>query len=129
MKAQFKNLLKIKFILPLICVSILLNLVLYLNSSTRHNHKKRDVINENDVKNDNDVTATKLYPDWVIANFSRESPFSRTLSRQFPAHSSWTSKEGKSPSGSVWPQPQSQQNDERRVRSSLNFLNKVKVSK
>jgi len=131
--------LKKKTTLFLICILTFLNLALYFKSSTRQDREKLDVIIKNYVKTENDVTIEnyvktendvmiendvktengtkikKLYPDWIVAKFSRESPFSRTLSRQNPPHSAWTPKEGKSPLGSVWPQPQKQQNDENKL--------------
>ena len=153
MKTQLKNLLKKKTTLFLICILTFLNLALYFKSSTRQDREKLDVIIKNYVKTENDVTIEnyvktendvmiendvktengtkikKLYPDWIVAKFSRESPFSRTLSRQNPPHSAWTPKEGKSPLGSVWPQPQKQQNDENKVCVVLKYLNKVMISK
>ena len=118
---------KKKTTLFLICTLTFLNLALYFKYLTRQDREKRDVIIKNYIKTENDVIIEnhvktengtkikKLYPDWIIAKFSRESPFSRTLSRQRPPHGSWTPKEGKLPSGSVWPQPQKQQNDENKV--------------
>ena len=141
MKTQLKNLLKKKTTLFLICILIFLNLALYFKSLTRQDREKRDFINDYNVKSDNDVIVEnyvktengteikKLYPDWIVAKFSRESPFSRTLSRQHPPHSSWTSKEGKFPSGSVWPQPQKQLIDQNKVCVVLKYLNKDIISK
>ena len=122
-----------KNILSLICISLLLSFFFLFDPPTQRNYRLRDVtinndvmnennaITENDVMNENnaitenDVAINKMYPDWVMANYSRESPFSRTLSRQYPSHSAWTAKGEKFLLGSVWPQPQIQQNVESEV--------------
>jgi len=118
MKDQVEDLMKILFrkrkvLFLLFCLLFLLNLFIFLGPSSR---RKRDYVQPNyDVITDNvkavaTTTTTKLYPDWVVANLSRDSPLTRIHPQHYDPNSAWTALDGTRPRGLVWPQPQNQQN-------------------
>ena len=107
---------KIGFLL--LAILSVLNLVFFLNpqlrEATRYFGKPLfDVMTTetDDVMTTDDVR--KLYPEWVVANFSRDFPVTRNHSQD--PNSTWTALDGNFPRGLVWPQPQNQQNVENKV--------------